>query len=229
MSNFLDNSLKVEKLRKEMRGFTLEAAFEIGCSERVGIVGRSGVGKTTLLRLLAGLDAVEKKDAGRIELAGVDLMRVPVQKREIGFVFQEQALFSGRTVFENVAFGLKVRDLEKGELKSRVEEWLEKLGLASRAREGVDHLSGGERQRVALARALVIRPKLILMDEPFNGLDPELKEKLCADIRRLHEENPVPLLFVTHDEQDIKRLSTGRLVFEESDNQSVRRVTRFNP
>jgi iron(III) transport system ATP-binding protein len=216
--------LILKNVKKKMNGFVLEADFKVGSSERIALVGRSGIGKTTLLRLIAGLEPIE---FGQIELGVVDLARVPVQKREIGFVFQEQALFGGRTVSENVAFGLKMRNLGQAETKNQVDQWLEKLGLGSRAEARVEVLSGGERQRVALARAWVIRPKLILMDEPFTGLDPDLREQLCADMRRLHEENPVPLLFVTHDERELNRLANGKLIFEESENRDFRKVKRL--
>ena len=223
----MNDILKLRNIRKRSNGFVLEADFQIHANERMGIVGRSGIGKSTLLRVISGLDPlVRPADSGSVELGEVDMTTIPVQRRDIGFVFQEQALFSGRTVFENVGFGLKMRGIGKAELKVRVDEWLEKLGLANRATEEVDHLSGGERQRVALARALVIRPKVLLMDEPFTGLDSSLRDRLCGDIERLHSENPIPLLFVTHDERELERLANGRLIFEEFENSALRRVKR---
>ena len=150
---------------------------------------------------------------------------LPVQSREIGFVFQDQALFSGRTVFENIAFGLEVRKISTDEKRARVGQWLEKLGLIGRAKEKIDHLSGGERQRVALARALITRPKLLLLDEPFVGLDSELRKSLCEELIRLHEEDPVPILFVSHDDKDLQSLATGKLTFQELENGKIRRVS----
>ena len=216
--------LELRNLKKFIFGFQIEASFEIAPSERIAIVGRSGVGKTTLLRLIAGLEPLLAVDSGQIWLAGREITRESVQKREIGFVFQEQALFFGRSVFENVAFGLKMRGVGRRDQEARVAEWLEKLRLKERAHEKVDHLSGGERQRVALARALIIRPRLILMDEPFTGLDPGLRESLCAEVRRLHQENPVPLLFVSHDESDRAGLATGKIVVEEFEGGAIRRA-----
>ena len=214
------DSLRVEKLRKRVgsgkKSFQFEASFEIAATERVALVGPSGVGKTTLLRLIAGLEPLSAKgDSGRIRLGGRDITELAVQKREIGFVFQEQALFGGRSVFENVAFGLRMRGIAAPEIKERVSEWLAKLGLSGHADENVDPLSGGERQRVALARALVVRPQLILMDEPFTGLDAGLKDSLCAEVLRIHSEKPVPLLLVTHDEREVSRLATRTILFEE--------------
>jgi len=221
----MSEGLKVENLSKVIGAkkvlFRLEASFEVSARDRIALVGRSGMGKTSLLRLIAGLEPMDK-DSGRIWLGEREITEVPVQKREIGFVFQEQALFKGRSVFENVAFGLSARGASRDEIKERVSEWLSKLGLTGRGRESIDHLSGGERQRVALARALVIHPRLILMDEPFTGLDPSLKDSLYEEVLRLHAEIQVPLLFTSHDEREISKLATRSLIFEESG--AIRRV-----
>ena len=228
MQESIEQSLRVEALKKQMPGFVLEADFKIGASERIAVVGRSGLGKTTLLRLIAGLESKSLRDSGRIFLGRNEITDLPVQKREIGFVFKEQALFSGRSIFENVAFGLKVRNYSREKCASQVSDWLKKFGLADRAHESVDHLSGGERQRVAIARALITQPKLLLLDEPFVGLDPELRDSLCDELIRILNERPVPLLFVSHDERDARRLATGKLSLVEAKSAgggTIRKIT----
>jgi ABC-type Fe3+/spermidine/putrescine transport system ATPase subunit len=215
--------LVVEKLKVCFPGFDLEASFTVHSHERMALVGRSGLGKSTLLRLIAGFEPVA---SGRVFLNGQDLTRVPVSKREIGFVFQEQALFSGRSISENIGFGLKIRGLSRAEQERKIAPWLERIGLKHRDREQVDHLSGGEKQRVALARALVIEPRLILLDEPLTGLDTQLRETLLRDIIDYHESHPVPLLFVSHDSGDQIGLGTGALHFAELSEGSLRRVER---
>lgn len=214
---------RVEGLRKKMPGFTLETSFEIGPHDRLGIVGASGSGKTTLLRVLAGL---ELADSGKVFLDGKDLTRMSVQERRIGFVFQDQALFSGRTIGENLGFGLKMRGVAKGERLRVMNEWLRKLGMEHRADESVDHLSGGERQRVALGRALIVRPELLILDEPFVGLDSALRDSLVDEIIALHQERPIPVLFVSHDENDLQRIATKRLVLDSSSDGNLRRFVQ---
>lgn len=215
--------LRVENLRKKMPGFTLEASFEIAANDRVGIIGPSGSGKTTLLRVLAGLEPL---DSGKIFLNGREVTRVPVQERRVGFMFQEQALFSGRTVEENLAFGLKMRGVASDGRLRVITDWLPKIGLEGRGHERVDHLSGGERQRVALARALIVCPNLLMLDEPFAGLDSALRDSLIDKILTLHQERPVPILFVTHDEIEVRRIATSRLVLQEIADRTLRRFVQ---
>jgi ABC-type sulfate/molybdate transport systems ATPase subunit len=202
--------LVLDNIRKEWLHLTLEASFQVQSSERVAIVGRSGAGKTTLLRVLAGL---EKVDHGKLYLDGQEITHLPPQERQIGYLFQDQALFSAMNVIENVAFGLKVRGMERAEREAKAESWLKRIGLADRAKNSVDRLSGGEKQRVALARALIIAPRLLLLDEPFTGLDAVLKKDLISQLLELHQEAPVPLLMVSHDESDLSALATGVIRF----------------
>lgn len=205
-------SLKVENLRARIGdSFTLHASFEVAQGQCAGLVGPSGSGKTSLLRVLAGL---EPQLEGRISLDGRDLARLPTERRDIGYVFQEQALFPALTVAENAAFGLKIRGVGKDERMSMVMPWLERVGLASRASSEVTGLSGGERQRVALVRALVWKPGLLLLDEPFSALDPSLRQGVREALLELHRLWPVPMILVTHDESDLASLATARIGYD---------------
>jgi ABC-type sulfate/molybdate transport systems ATPase subunit len=202
----MKSGLILEGVRKRWPHLTLEASFQVRPSERIAIVGRSGAGKTSLLRVLAGLEAA---DQGKLYLDGREITRLPPQDRQIGYLFQDQALFSAMNVLENVAFGLKVRGVNRAEREAKAENWLKKVGLTNWAKNSVERLSGGEKQRVALARALIIAPRLLLLDEPFTGLDAALKKDLISQLLELHKDEPIPLLVVSHDESDLSALATG--------------------
>jgi ABC-type sulfate/molybdate transport systems ATPase subunit len=202
----MKSGLVLENIRKRWPHLTLEASFHVQPSERIAIVGRSGAGKTSLLRLLAGL---ETADQGKLYLDGREITALPPQGRQIGYLFQDQALFSSMNVLENVAFGLKVRGVNRAEREAKAENWLKKVGLTNWAKNSVERLSGGEKQRVALARALIIAPRLLLLDEPFTGLDAVLKKDLISQLLELHKDEPIPLLVVSHDESDLSALATG--------------------
>jgi ABC-type Fe3+/spermidine/putrescine transport system ATPase subunit len=203
-----EKSLQVVGLEKAMPGFVLRADFTVAPGERVALRGPSGMGKTTLLRLLSGL---ERADRGLIRLGGRDLTEVSPEQRALGVVFQEAALFSALSAIENVAFGLKVRGMARPEREARALRELERMGLGSRAHQRAAELSGGERQRVAMARAWVWGPEALLLDEPFSALDAALRDQIRRDVLAYHAERPVPLLLVTHDESDIRALATRTL------------------
>lgn len=170
----------------------------------VSLLGSSGCGKTTTLRLIAGFS---EPMSGSILFAGRDYTHVPLHKRNFGFVFQSYALFPHMTVFDNVAFGLKMRKVGREETKTRVMEMLRLVDLAGMEGRFPREMSGGQRQRVALARALVIRPDLLLFDEPLSNLDAKLRVKMRVEIRRLQQELGFTAIYVTHDQEECFAIS----------------------
>jgi sulfate transport system ATP-binding protein len=170
----------------------------------VALLGPSGSGKSTLLRVIAGL---EQPDGGQVLLDGADITRVPVERRGIGFVFQHYAAFKHMTVRRNVAFGLEIRRRPRKVVRERVEELLELVQLTGLADRYPAQLSGGQRQRMALARALAVRPRVLLLDEPFGALDARVRAELRAWLRRLHDEVHVTSVFVTHDQEEAMELA----------------------
>ncbi len=182
-----------------LRGVNLD----IASGELLALLGPSGSGKTTLLRIIAGLDW---PDAGEVYFNGADALRLNARKRHVGFVFQHYALFRHMTVFENVAFGLRVRPRKErkpdAEITKRVNQLLEFVQIAGLAHRYPDQLSGGQRQRVALARALAIEPNVLLLDEPFGALDAKVRKSLRRWLKALHDELHVTSVLVTHDQEE---------------------------
>jgi sulfate transport system ATP-binding protein len=176
--------------------------------ELMALLGPSGSGKTTLLRIIAGLD---QTDSGQVLVHGQDLTKQAVRDRRVGFVFQHYSLFKNMSVFENVAFGLRVRPRHErpsdAEIKRRVDELLGLVQLDPFAQRYPTQLSGGQRQRVALARALAIEPKVLLLDEPFGALDARVRKELRRWVRKLHKEINVTSVFVTHDQEEALELA----------------------
>ncbi len=181
-------------------GLTLEVAP----GELVSLLGPSGCGKTTALRVLAGLEAT---DTGRVLVGGRDITGVPANRRDTGMVFQAYSLFPHLSVLDNVAFGLRLRGVGRSERRRRAGEMLELVGLAETAGRFPHQLSGGQQQRVALARALVIRPAVLLLDEPLSALDAKVRVQLREEIRRLQTETGTTTLFVTHDQEEALAIS----------------------
>ena len=173
--------------------------FVVPTGSLTALLGPSGSGKSTLLRAIAGLDT---PDSGTITINGRDVTGVPPQRRGIGFVFQHYAAFKHLTVRDNVEFGLKIRKLPKSEIKDKVDNLLEVVGLAGFQTRYPNQLSGGQRQRMALARALAVDPQVLLLDEPFGALDAKVREDLRAWLRRLHDEVHVTTVLVTHDQSE---------------------------
>ncbi|GJD64463.1 ABC transporter ATP-binding protein [Methylobacterium frigidaeris] len=172
--------------------------------EFVSLLGPSGCGKTTLLRIVAGLVAA---DRGRVVLDGRDVTRTPPHRRDVGVVFQNYALFPHLTVAENVAFGLKAKGHPRAEIPAVVARFLDLVQMAPFADRRAQALSGGQQQRVAVARALAVRPKLLLLDEPFSALDRKLREAMQIDLKRLLRELGITALFVTHDQDEALTMS----------------------
>jgi sulfate transport system ATP-binding protein len=163
------------------------------------LLGPSGSGKSTLLRVIAGL---ERPDSGQVCLEGRDVTSIPPQERGVGFVFQHYAAFKHMTVWNNVAFGLKIRRRPRREVKERVEELLELVQLSRLGDRYPAQLSGGQRQRMGLARALAVDPKVLLLDEPFGALDARVRKELRGWLRRLHDETHTTTVIVTHDQEE---------------------------
>jgi sulfate/thiosulfate transport system ATP-binding protein len=198
-------SIEIRHIHKQFGDFTAlgDVSLDIDSGELVALLGPSGCGKTTLLRIIAGL---ETPDAGTIAFSGEDTTHVHVRERQVGFVFQHYALFRHMTVFENVAFGLRVRPRAtrppEAEIRRKVHELLQLVQLDWLAERYPSQLSGGQRQRIALARALAVEPKVLLLDEPFGALDAKVRKELRRWLRRLHDELHVTSIFVTHDQEE---------------------------
>jgi sulfate/thiosulfate transport system ATP-binding protein len=163
------------------------------------LLGPSGSGKSTLLRVIAGLEA---PDSGQVLISGEDNTETRVQDRNVGFVFQHYAAFKHMTVYDNIAFGLKIRGEGNGTIRERVKQLIELVHLKGFERRFPNQLSGGQRQRMALARALAVEPRVLLLDEPFGALDAKVREELRTWLRRLHDEVHVTTIFVTHDQEE---------------------------
>lgn len=178
--------------------------LEIAEGSLVTLLGPSGCGKTTLLRMIAGL---EEPTAGSIYVKGQRINDVPIHRRNLGMIFQNYALFPHKTIFENVAFGLKYRNIPKAELRNRVTRALEMVRLPNVGSRYPSQLSGGQQQRIALARAIVIKPDVLLMDEPLSALDENLREEMRQEIENLQQMIGVTTIFVTHDQREALSMS----------------------
>jgi sulfate/thiosulfate transport system ATP-binding protein len=193
--------IEVQGISKRFGEFVAleDVTLEVPEGALTALLGPSGSGKSTLLRIIAGL---EQPDQGVVRIAGQDVTSARPQDRGIGFVFQHYAAFAHMTVFNNVAFGLKIRKRKPDEVRARVEELLALVGLTQWAGQRPHQLSGGQRQRMALARALAVEPQVLLLDEPFGALDANVRAELRRWLRRLHDEQGVTTVLVTHDQEE---------------------------
>ncbi|MDR6773149.1 TOBE-like domain-containing protein [Azospirillum sp. BE72] len=211
-------AIQVSGITKRFNDFTAldSIDLEVKSGELLALLGPSGSGKTTLLRIMAGL---ESPDAGGLLLNGEEALGLKPRDRQVGFVFQHYALFRHMTVFENVAFGLKVRPrgqrLGSAQIRQRVTELLELVQLSPFAGRYPAQLSGGQRQRVALARALAIEPKVLLLDEPFGALDAKVRKELRRWLRKLHDDIHITSVFVTHDQEEALELADRVVVMNQ--------------
>lgn len=196
----------IEGVRKAFGKITVlsDVNLDINAGEFLTLLGASGSGKSTLLNIVAGF---LKADSGGVAVDGVDLTRLPPHKRGLGMVFQHYALFPHMNVSENVAFPLKRQGVPKNQIGTRVTEALDVVELSDLGDRKPLELSGGQQQRVALARAIVFRPRVLLMDEPLSALDKKLREQLQLEIRRLHQELGITVIFVTHDQGEALAMS----------------------
>ncbi|MFP4562813.1 MAG: ABC transporter ATP-binding protein [Spirochaetia bacterium] len=191
-------------VRVRFPDFLLDIEFSAPEGSFVSLLGPSGCGKTTALRALAGLQIAERL---RLSIGGEDFAALPPQRREIGFVFQDYALFPHLTVHDNVAYGPRMRKWDNGAVERAVEEKLELVDLTGYGPRRIGELSGGERQRVAVARALAPDPKLLFLDEPLSALDRQLRQRLRRDLKRIQHELGITTLYVTHDQEEALSLS----------------------
>lgn len=201
MSGQADTYVELKHINKNFKNFVAgdDISFAVEKGKLVGLLGPSGSGKTTILRILAGL---EPADSGEIFIAGREVSHVPASRRGIGFVFQNYALFRYKSVFDNIAFGLKVNHWKKQDIRDRVNELMELVGLTGLEDRYPKQLSGGQRQRVAFARALAVEPQLLLLDEPFAAIDAKVRKELRLWLRELISRVGITSIFVTHDQEE---------------------------
>jgi sulfate transport system ATP-binding protein len=194
-------SIRATHVTKRFGEFTAldDVSIEVAGGSLTALLGPSGSGKSTLLRVIAGL---EQPDSGSVFIDGKNVTGIPPQQRGVGFVFQHYAAFKHMTVYDNVAFGLKIRKRPKDDTRARVQQLLELVQLDGLARRYPSQLSGGQRQRMGLARALAVDPAVLLLDEPFGALDAQVRAELRVWLRRLHEETQTTTVIVTHDQEE---------------------------
>ena len=213
-------SVEADNIRKTFGRYPAldDVSLHVKSGRLTALLGPSGSGKTTLLRIIAGLEFADP-GSGRIRFHGEDVTDAPAGKRRVGFVFQHYALFRHMTVFENVAFGLRVRPRSirpaEEEIRRRTHDLLRLVQLEGVAARDPSELSGGQRQRVALARALAVEPKVLLLDEPFGALDAKVRKELRRWLRRLHDEIHVTSVFVTHDQEEALEVADRVVVMNE--------------
>ena len=215
-------SIEVQHITKSFGAYKAldDVSLNVDRGELVALLGPSGSGKTTLLRIIAGLETPEDDDRSAIIFDGVDVARQQVGQRQVGFVFQHYALFRHMSVFENIAFGLRVRPRSQRpsnqQIHDKVSELLQLIQLENFGRRYPSQLSGGQRQRVALARALAIEPKVLLLDEPFGALDAKVRQGLRNWLRRLHDEIHVTSVLVTHDQEEALEVADRVVVMNQA-------------
>lgn len=196
--------------------------LNIGEKEIFAVLGRTGSGKTVLLESVAGF---YRKFSGKVMIQGIPVINVPLEKRNIGFVYQDFGLFPHMTVFDNITYGLKIRKIDKGVQKERVDKMAEILSIGHILKQYPGTLSGGERQRTALARALILNPQLLLMDEPFSSLDPATKENMYNQINKIHDIFGCTILFVTHDFNEAQRMANRIGIMVNGELKAIRKST----
>jgi ABC-type sugar transport system ATPase subunit len=190
--------LEVKNISKKFKNQQVlkEICFNVDAHQTLSILGKSGCGKSTLLKIIAGIETV---DGGKVNLQNQNVLSLPAQKRKIVYLFQEALLFPNMNVFENIAFGLKIRNIKKHIINTKVKDMLLQLELDGYDKKMPHELSGGQKQRVAFGRALILNPPLILLDEPFSSLDVETRSNMQQLYKKIAKEYQITALFVTHD------------------------------
>jgi spermidine/putrescine transport system ATP-binding protein len=206
--------LELANISKQYEGKPLlkDISFTVRAGETICLLGASGSGKSTLLRIIAGL---ESSESGQVSFNGIDLAHTPPHARDFGLVFQDYGLFPHLNVFDNIAFGLKMRNLPSAEIQLRVAVLVEQVNLTGFETRKVTELSGGEQQRVALARALAIQPRLLMFDEPLGALDRTLKEDLLDELRSILHQTNIPAIYVTHDQEEAFAIADRILILHD--------------
>ncbi|MDY0393813.1 ABC transporter ATP-binding protein [Virgibacillus halophilus] len=216
----IDNLVKVFPSRNKNKDFYAvdHVSINFKQGELTTLLGPSGCGKTTTLRMLAGF---EFPTSGKVIVDGEDITTQPSNKRDIGMVFQNYALFPHLTVYENVSYGLRIRKVNKSELKERTDSVLSLMGLEELSDRSPSQLSGGQQQRVAIARAIVTEPKILLFDEPLSNLDTKLRQYMRTEIRNLQRRLGITSVYVTHDQEEAMAISDQVVILNEGKVQQI--------
>ena len=209
-----EHIIEIKDLCKSFDGTQVlkDITFYIRNNEFITLLGPSGCGKSTTLRIIAGF---ETADSGIVNFEGEDLLKVPAHKRNINTVFQRYALFPHLDVFDNVAFGLKIKKVPKKEIEQRVNTALAKVGLADYGERYIDQLSGGQMQRVAIARAIVNRPRILLLDEPLGALDLKMRKEMQNELKQMQRDLGITFVYVTHDQEEALTMSDTIIVMKD--------------
>ena len=212
--------VEIKNLTKEYDGDIILKGIDLTIhqNEFVTLLGPSGCGKTTLLRIIGGFDT---PTSGEVKFDGKDLIQIPSYKREINTVFQKYALFPHLNVFDNIAFGLRMKKVPESEVKERVNRMLKMVKLFDYANRRIDSLSGGQQQRIAIARALVNRPKVLLLDEPLGALDLKLRQDMQYELKEIQREMGITFIFVTHDQEEALTMSDTIVVVNDGQIQQI--------
>lgn len=215
-----DNILQLRNVSKEYDGKIVLKGISLNIHEGefLTILGPSGCGKTTLLRLIAGF---EKPNNGEILFNGKDLIKIPIHKRQINTIFQSYALFPHLNVFDNVAYGLKLKKINKDKIQKEVTKVLNLVKLEGFEDKDINDLSGGQKQRVAVARALVLNPKILLLDEPFAALDLKLRQQMQLELKKIQREVDITFIFITHDQEEAFTMSDRVVVMNNGQIQQI--------
>ncbi|WP_294578752.1 spermidine/putrescine ABC transporter ATP-binding protein [uncultured Thomasclavelia sp.] len=212
--------IELDNLTKEYNGQVVLKGIHLDINEKefVTLLGPSGCGKTTTLRIMGGF---EEANGGRVLFDGQDISTLPPYKRELNTVFQKYALFPHMNVFDNIAFGLKIKKMDKDTIKHKVERMLKLVGLEGFGTRNINQLSGGQQQRVAIARALVNEPKVLLLDEPLGALDLKLRKAMQIELKNIQQEVGITFVYVTHDQEEALTMSDTIVVMNEGQIQQI--------